>query len=186
MKLGNKKNAFKYVFHFFLLFILNSCGESQPPEISSFLKQDTGELKNFECKDFKKTEFSYEEYNDLLFEETPSIQLYKYNTVSGNKEIHVFGPIQSKLNGEKVSELDNNFYMLNRYKSRDGFKWSQFGKTEIYKRTIDSDTGKVISYEEDVEAALSMAFMKVALLASTDLNLQNCVREEFRNLGERF
>ena len=168
--INKQKKTFIYLIGFLMSTILTSCGESQPPEISSFLEQDTGALSDYQdCEDF----------HDLVFKETPSVKLYKYNTESGNNEIHVFGPVQNELEGE-INKDFNNYYMLNRYKSKDGMKWSQLGKAGIYKRTMDSDTGKVISYEEDEQAAFGMAFFQLALLAESNSNLQKCMKEAFK------
>tara|TARA_X000000950_G_scaffold284127_1_gene386566 strand:- start:463 stop:1029 length:567 start_codon:yes stop_codon:yes gene_type:complete len=181
--INKQKKTSTYLIVFLMAIILTGCGESQPPEISSFLEQDTGALSDFkDCEGFKNTELSHEDYHDLVFKETPSVKLYKYNTASGNNEIHVFGPVQNKIDG-KIDEDFNNYYLLNRYKSKDGMKWSQLGKASIYERTMDSDTGKVISYEEDEQAAFGMAFFQLALLASSNSALEKCMKQGFEDLN---
>ena len=181
--INKQKKTFIYLIGFLMSTILTSCGESQPPEISSFLEQDTGALSDYQdCEGFKNTELSHEDLNDLFFKETPSVKLYKHNTVSGNNEIHVFGPVQNELDGE-INKDFNNYYMLNRYKSKDGVKWSQLGRAGLYKRTIDSDTGKVISYEEDEMAAMGLAFFQIGLLASNDSALKKCIKEGIENFN---
>lgn len=178
-----QKKTFTYFICFIMSTILTGCGESQPPEVSSFLEQDTGALSDYQdCEGFKNTELSHEDLNDLFFKETPSVKLYKHNTVSGNNEIHVFGPVQNELDGE-INKDFNNYYMLNRYKSKDGVKWSQLGRAGLYKRTIDSDTGKVISYEEDEMAAMGLAFFQIGLLASNDSALKKCIKEGIENFN---
>ena len=181
--MNSKQKIFSYVVSLFILVTLIGCGESQPPEISSFLEQDTGMLRDDnakDCKGFKPRDFPHEDLHELFFSETPSIELYKHNTKSGQMEIRVFGPVQNKINGE---EMDfKNIYMMNKYGSKNGQNWRQKGAASFFEATIDHDTNKVISYKKNDDMLLGFGILSIALLMSVDSNLEECMREGMQDL----
>ena len=184
LKMKSKQKIFSYVMSLFILITLIGCGESQPPEISSFLEQDTGMLRDDkvkDCKGFKPRDFPHEDLHELFFSETPSTELYKHNTKSGQMEIRVFGPLQNNINGEEVGDF-KNIYMMNKYGSKNGQNWRQKGAASFFEATIDPDTNKVISYKKNDDVVLTFGFMSIALLMTVDSDLEECMKEQMQDL----
>ena len=182
--INKQKKTSTYLIVFLMAIILTGCGESQPPEISSFLEQDTGMLRDDDmkdCKGFKPRDFSHEDLHELFFSETPSTELYKHNTKSGQMEIRVFGPLQNNINGEEVGDF-KNIYMMNKYGSKNGQNWRQKGAASFFEATIDPDTNKVISYKKNDDVVLTFGFMSIALLMTVDSDLEECMKEQMQDL----